>query len=100
METTTKISNSYSLLAFARTYGKMQIARNLTNKETGEQFDSCVFTDIEGNRVFVAFSSKLGSMSAADIAAQKDKLQVVQMEESGNYILCRQGENSWEDVEL
>lgn len=92
------IKNSWSLLAFARMKGKMQVG-NFVNKETGDTFKSAIFTDDEGNRCFVAFSSKMGELTPSEIAAQKDKLQVVQLE-SGNYSLCRQGENSWEDVAL
>ena len=92
------IKNSWSLLSFARMKGKMQVG-NFVNKETGDTFKSAIFTDGAGNRCFVAFSSKLGELSPAEIAAQKNRLQVVQLE-SGNYSLCRQGENSWEDVEL
>lgn len=92
------IKNSWSLLAFARMKGKMQVG-NFVNKETGDTFKSAIFTDGEGNRCFVAFSSKMGELTPSEIAAQKDKLQVVQLE-SGNYSLCRQGENSWEDVVL
>lgn len=92
------IKNSWSLLAFARMKGKMQVG-NFANKETGDTFKSCIFTDAEGNRCFVAFSSKMGELTPAQIAEQKDKLQVVQLE-SGNYSLCRQGENSWVDVAI
>lgn len=92
------IKNSWSLLAFARMKGKMQIG-SFVNKETAEEFKSAIFTDTEGNRCFVAFSSKLGELTPAEISAQKDKLQVVELE-SGNYSLCRQGENSWVDVAL
>lgn len=92
------IKNSWSLLAFARMKGKMQVG-SFANKETGDTFKSCIFTDNEGNRSFVAFSSKMGELTPAEIAAQKDKLQVVELE-SGNYSLCRRGGNSWEDVAL
>ena len=92
------IKNSWSLLAFARMKGKMQVG-SFANKETGETFKSCIFTDTEGNRSFVAFSSKMGELTPAEISAQKDKLQVVELE-SGNYSLCRQGDNAWEDVNL
>jgi len=92
------IKNSWSLLAFARMKGKMQVG-SFVNKETGDTFKSCIFTDNEGNHSFVAFSSRMGELTPAEIAAQKDKLQVVELE-SGNYSLCRQGENNWEDVAL
>lgn len=92
------IKNSWSLLAFARMKGKMQVGE-FVNKETGDTFKSCIFTDGDNNRSFVAFSSKLGELSPAEISAQKDKLQVVELE-SGNYSLCRVGENQWVDVAL
>ena len=92
------IKNSWSLLSFARMKGKMQVG-SFVNKETGEAFKSAIFTDGDNNRCFVAFSSKLGELTPAEIVSQKDKLQVVELE-SGNYSLCRQGENAWEDVAL
>lgn len=93
------IKNSWSLLAFAKSRGKMQVGE-FANKETGETFKSCIFTNPEDNsRCFVAFSSKMGEMTPAEIAAKKDELQVVELE-SGNFSLCHQGANAWEDVEL
>lgn len=93
------IKNSWSLLAFAKSHGKMQVG-DFVNNETGEAFKSCIFTNPEDNsRCFVAFSSKMGELSPREIAEQKDSLQVVELE-SGNYSLCKQGANAWEDVEL
>lgn len=92
------IRNSVSLIAFAKSHGKMQVG-NFVNKESGEEFSSCIFTNGEGVRTFVAFSSKLGVLTPAEIAAQKDNLQVVELE-SGNFSLCRQGANNWQDVDL
>ena len=93
------IKNSWSLLAFAKSHGKMQVG-DFVNKETGEAFKSCIFTSPEDNsRCFVAFSSKMGELSPREIAEQKDSLQVVELE-TGNYSLCKQGANAWEDVEL
>jgi len=93
------IRNSWSLIAFAKSHGKMQVGE-FANKETGETFKSCIFTNPEDNsRCFVAFSSKMGELTPKDIVEQKDQLQVVELE-SGNYSLCRQGANAWEDVEL
>lgn len=92
------IKNSMSLIAFARQHGKMQVG-NFVNKQTGEEFISCIFTNEEGVRTFVAFSSKLGIMTPKHIAAQKDELQVVELE-SGKYKLCKQGANNWQDVDL
>ena len=93
------IKNSWSLLAFAKSHGKMQVG-DFVNKETGETFKSCIFTNPENNsRCFVAFSSKLGEMSPAEIVERKDDLQIVELE-SGNYSLCNVGSNAWKDVEL
>ena len=92
------IVNSWSLLSFARAHGKMKVAP-FVNKETGEAFKSCAFVDPAGGTTLVAFSSKLGELTPGEIANMKDDLQVVQLE-SGTYKLCRQGTNSWEDVDL
>lgn len=96
--TVSTIKNSWSLIAFAKKFGpKMQVGE-FVNKETGEDFKSCIFTNGE-TRTFVAFSSKMGPLSPKEIAAKKNELQVVQLE-SGHYSLCKQGENTWEDVDL
>ena len=87
---------SWGLVAFARTHGKMSIAP-LVNHDTGEAFKSCAFTDGD-NVTFVNFSSKLGELTAQEIVAQKDDLQVVQLE-SGTYKLCKSG-STWEEVDL
>lgn len=94
------IKNSWSLVAFARSHGKMQVGE-FVNKESGELFKSCIFTDPNdaSSRCFVAFSSKLGVLTPKEIADKKDELQVVELE-SGHYSLCMQGANSWENVDL
>lgn len=93
------IINSWSLIAFAKKFGpKMQIGQFI-NSKTNDDFKSCIFTDAQGTMTFVAFSSNLGELTPREIAKKKDSLQVVQLE-SGNYSLCKQGENSWEDVDL
>lgn len=93
------IKNSWSLLAFAKSHGKMQVG-DFVNKDTGEAFKSCIFTNPEDNsRCFVAFSSKMGELSPREIIEQKGSLQVVELE-SGNFSLCKQSANAWEDVEL
>ena len=96
--TVSTIKNSWSLIAFAKEFGpKMQVGE-FVNKETGEDFKSCIFTNGE-TRTFVAFSSKMGPLSPREIATKKNELQVVQLE-SGHYSLCKQGENTWEEVDL
>lgn len=93
------IKNSWSLMSFAKSHGKMQIGQ-FTNSETGESFKSCIFTDpADQSRCFVAFSSNLGELTPSEIASQKEDLQVVELE-SGSHILCKQGANSWQDVDL
>lgn len=92
------VVNSWSLLAFAQQKGKMQLG-DFLNKETGETFKSCIFTDAKNEHTFVAFSSKLGELTPQQIVAMKGELQVVQLT-SGHYSLCKQGQNSWQDVDL
>ena len=92
------IKNSWSLISFARAHGKMKVAP-FVNKETGEAFKSCAFVNSEGATPLVAFSSNLGELTPQQIASQKDSLQVVELE-SGTFKLCKQGNSSWEDVDL
>ena len=92
------IKNSWPLISFAKSHGKMKVAP-FVNKETGECFKSCAFLDSKGGITLVAFSSKLGELTPKEIAAQKDDLQVVQLE-SGTYKLCKAGHDTWEDVDL
>ena len=104
------IKNSWSLLAFARSHGAMSVTqpREFVNSQTGETFTarSCAFEhptemDDQGRHriCFVGFSRNLGELSPAEIAARKDDLNVVELE-NGNYTLCAKGTNSWEAVDL
>ena len=94
------IKDSWSLLEFARMKGAPKRAQ-LTNTTTGENFAALMFPTKQGDRDFtmVAFSSNLGELSAADIAARKEELQVVLLE-SDNYYLCVKGSGAWEDINL
>lgn len=92
------IKASWSLVAFARTHGKMKVGA-FVNKDTGEAFKSCMFVGADNNvTAVVNFSSNLGELTPAEIANMKDELQVVQLE-SGTYKLCR-ASSLWEDVDL
>ena len=108
------IKNSWSLLAFARTHGKMKVG-TFTNGETGEMYKGVAFVNPTDNSTcFVSFSSNLGEKTPAEIAAAKDSLQVVELNvdpevaarraENGrqaeSYCLCAVGQNAWEDVDL
>lgn len=93
------IKNSWSLIAFAKAHGRMQVG-NFVNSESNEAFKSCIFTNpSDGSKSFVAFSSNLGELTPSEIASMKDDLQVVELE-SGNYKLCKAGNSSWQDVDL
>ena len=91
------IEKSWSLLAFAGKFGKMRVGT--FKNEEGEEFKSAIFTDEDNNHTFVNFSSKMGELTPDQIAAQKRDLQVVKLVDGG-YILCKQGENSWQEVLL
>ena len=93
------VKNSWSLIDFARTHGKMKVTNELVNSNTGETFKSCAFVDSEGAVTLVGFSSNLGELTPAQIANQKDNLQVVKLN-SGSYKLCKSGADSWETVDL
>ena len=92
------IKNSWSLISFAKIHGRMKVAP-FVNHETKECFKSCAFLSSDGEITLVSFSSKLGELTPKQIAAQKDDLQVVQLE-SGSFKLCKAGHDTWEDVDL
>lgn len=77
----------------------MKVTNELVNSNTGETFKSCAFVGAGGAVTLVGFSSNLGELTPRQIAAQKDSLQVVELE-SGNYKLCKRGTDSWESVDL
>lgn len=93
------IKNSWPLVDFAKSHGRMKVTSELTNSQTGETFKSCAFVSEGGAVTLVGFSSNLGELTPRQIAAQKDGLQVVLLE-SGNYKLCKSGAGSWEEVDL
>lgn len=80
-----KILKTWSLLNFAREFGKMQVGE-FSNSETKETFKACIFTK-DNTRTYVAFSSKLGVLTPKEIAERKNSLIVVQLD-SGIYSLC------------
>jgi hypothetical protein len=93
------IKDSWPLMEFAKTHGRMKVTSDLTNSNTGETFKSCAFQAPDGAITLVGFSSNLGELTPSQIAAQKNELQVVQLE-SGSFKLCKRGTDSWADVDL
>ena len=93
------IKASWPLIDFARNHGRMKVTNELINSNTGEIFKSCAFVSPSGAVTLVGFSSNLGVLTPAQIAAQKHELQVVELA-SGNFKLCKVGSDSWEDVDL
>lgn len=93
------IKNSWTLVEFAKSHGRMKVTNELTNSLTGDTFKSCAFVSASGAVTMVGFSSNLGELTPAQIAAQKDSLQVVEFV-SGNFKLCKRGTDSWAEVDL
>lgn len=104
------IKNSWSFIEFARMKGKPYVTkpREFVNSQTGETFTSTsvafehptkLTPDGKHEVCFVGFSSNLGELSASEVAARKDELNVVQFE-NGNYSLCERGSNSWDAIDL
>ena len=103
------IKNSWSLITFAKAHGEMKVTKpaQYVNSQTGEEFTarSCAFIhptekDEQGRPTvcFVGFSRNLGELDASEIAARKDDLQVVELE-NGKYSLCEAGAG-WDAVNL
>ena len=104
--TNTGIINSWSLVAFAQSHGRMKIAPCVKRDDQGNVIDSwksCAFQAPDGGITFVSFSPKLGELTPQEISNRRDELQVVECTtKAGNqmFSLCKKGENTWEDVNL
>lgn len=91
-------TTSWSLSAFTKEFGKMKIG-TFVNKETGDPFTSCVFTNEKGNKTFVSFSTKLGELTPEEIENRKDELLIVK-NKSGKYNLVKAKKGTWKDVNI
>lgn len=92
---TNNIVDSWSLMAFARSHGRMKVVPcTVKNDEEriGEKYMSCAFINPNDSTdvTWVGFSRNLGELTPAQIAERKDELQVVQLG-SGNFSLCKVG---------
>jgi hypothetical protein len=96
METKKGIVNGIALPLFVKKFNKMQIGTFTNDK--GDEFKSCIFTDKNGEKTFVNFSSVMGELSGKQIKEMFNDLQVVTLT-SGKLKLCKQGE-TWETVDL
>jgi len=67
--------DNWSLIDFAKEFGKMRIAP-FVNKETGEEFKTCIFINSKGEKIWVRFSDELGVLSSTEITQRKDELKV------------------------
>ena len=91
------IVKSWSLVDFAKLHGKMQVGE-FRNSTTGESFKSCIFTDKDGNVVYVSFYSKLGVLTPQQIKEKRDVLKVG-LHNTDKYVLYEKWEG-WNNVNL
>lgn len=92
-------SNTWSLITFIKEFGPRMQVGEFTNHETGEKFKSCVFTQENGIKTFVAFSSKLGVLTEREIADKKEDLAVIKSK-AGHYSLIKGRRKAWKDVDV
>nr|DAT77993.1 MAG TPA: hypothetical protein [Caudoviricetes sp.] len=92
-------SNTWSLIAFIKEFGPRMQVGEFTNHDTGEKFKSCVFTQENGTKTFVAFSSKLGVLTEREIADMKEDLAVIKSK-TGHYSLIKGRRKAWKDVDV
>lgn len=69
------IIKSWTLIDFSKLHGKMQVG-DFRNSVTDETFKSCIFTDKEGNTIYVSFHPKMGTLTPQQIKDKKDVLKV------------------------
>lgn len=92
-------SNTWSLITFIKEFGPRMQVGEFTNHDTGEKFKSCVFTQENGTKTFVAFSSKLGVLTEREIADKKEDLAVIKSK-AGHYSLIKGRRKAWKDVDV
>lgn len=96
------IKNSWSLVAFAHAFNRVQEGE--CKNEKGEKFPILAFSDAKGETTLVGFSQKYqGERSFSGVVAQKDNLQVVEykgLKGDQRFAICPKGENSWRDCSL
>lgn len=110
----TRIINHWSLLAFAQNFGMNLATGECCNHSTGETYKACTFTKGD-KRTFVRFGKSLeGGLTLNEIVAQREGLQIVQLEVDAEtlkkreqegkqletYTLCKKGEAAWDSVDL
>ncbi|MCQ2335928.1 MAG: DUF4433 domain-containing protein [Paludibacteraceae bacterium] len=88
------IEECWPLTSFAKHHGKLRLVNNLIKAGTFETYSALVFGDA-GNHIEVEFSPSVGVLSAEDIIARKDQLQVNKIT-NGKYLLCTKVENALE----
>lgn len=90
---------TWNLVAFVHQFGKMHVGE-FARKSDGELFYSCIFTDDNGKKTFVGFSSKLGVLTPEEIERMKNDLVVIKSP-SGNYNLYKaKKKGGWEEVNI
>lgn len=87
METT--IVNSWSFMSFCSAFGKPKLA-HFVNSGTNENFASVMFIQNEGmsneKKTLANFSEKLGQLTAKEVSARKNDLQVIENSDGKYYI--------------
>lgn len=90
---------TWSFIAFAEEFGKDVSVGKFARKSDGEIFYSCIFTNEEGHKTFVGFSSKLGVLTSEEIEQMKKELVVIKSS-SGNYNLYKDNGRGWKKVKI
>ena len=96
-ENCTSITQSWSLLEFAKNYVKMKVG-DFVNSNTGKEFKFCMFLKEDGTYDYVGFHSQLGELTPSEITKRKKELKVG-LTQSGKYVLYDHIDD-WENVDL
>lgn len=97
---TKNIIFSESLPVFRQRFTEVKRG-HFVNKTTNESFESLIFCGHKDGKLrFCNFSSKLGVLSNAQIASDKENLQVIAFEGNDHYTLCKKGNGAWESVDI
>lgn len=90
---------AWTFMSFAQEFGTDVSVGMFHRKADGDVFHSCIFTDGNGHKTFVGFSTKLGVLTAEEISQMKNELVVIKSP-SGNYNLFKDNGRKWKKVKL
>lgn len=90
--------HTWSVVEFARKYGKMQIGK-FPERNNRDSFLKCRFVKSDNNYTYVSISSSMQNITPKEISETKDRIRVGQLPNK-KFVLYDFRFKPWEDVDL